>query len=428
MSVTQLISRLPYEQATAASRRERIRWWRQSRFGMFVHLGLYSVLGRHEWAMATECIPMAEYEQLADRFQPQAGSARQWACLARRAGMKYMVFTAKHHEGYCLWDTRQTDYNSVQSGPKRDLVEEYIAACRAEGLKVGLYYSLMDWHHPDGGTCHYDPDARRRFLEFTRGCVGELMSNYGQIDILWYDVPKPLDTAEGWESYAMNQMVRSLQPHILINNRSHLPEDFGTPEGHVVAEKTQMDRGWEACMTFNGSSWGNMKGAEVDAWRTRDILKMLGTACNGRGNLLLNIGPTPDGAIPADAVAPLEAVGRWLERHGEAVYGSLDDAGAFPTYCGVVSRKDNIAYFWRNTWAGSEQGLGGYESPVKSVTCLTTGRPVEFTQKGYRILLTNLPNKCPDSEGGVTVFKLEFDSPPAWKWCPTTPAFVVGWD
>jgi alpha-L-fucosidase len=422
-----LTTRKEYEDRNLATRAERMRWWKEARFGMFVHFGLYSILGRHEWAMATECIPKEEYERLTEQFQPRPGKARDWARLAKRAGMKYMVFTTKHHDGYCLWDTKQTEFNSVRTGPKRDLVAEYVAACREEGLQVGLYYSLMDWHHPDGGACHYDPEARRRFLEFTRGCVRELMSNYGQIDVLWYDIPKPLDNPEGWESDAMNQMVRSLQPGILINDRSQLPEDFSTPEGEVKPAKVERERGWEACMTFNGSTWGYMPGWEVDAWRARDIVKMLGTATSQQGNLLLNIGPLPDGSVPPEVVEPLESVGRWLVRHGEAVYGEIDSFCGFPTFCGPVSRKASVLYFWRQIWAGTEQGLGGYETELKSVTCVTTGKPVHFTQEGYRIRLLDLPEKCPEPEAGVTIFKLEFAAEPVFKWLPTTPAVVAGW-
>ena len=160
-----------------------MRWWRAARYGMFVHWGLYSLLGRHEWARAYECIPQAEYDRLAERFRPKPQAARAWARLAREAGMKYMVLTTKHHEGFCLWDTRQTEFNAKRACG-RDLVAEYVTACRAEGLRVGFYYSLMDWHHPDGGRAAEDPAARRRFLDFTQGCVRELMTNYGKIDIL----------------------------------------------------------------------------------------------------------------------------------------------------------------------------------------------------------------------------------------------------
>ena len=198
-------------------------------FGMFVHWGTYSVLGRHEWAMEMEGIPWSEYAPLAQQFKPRPNAAREWARLAKRAGMKYMVMTTKHCEGFCNFDTKFTDYCAPRQGPGRDLVKEYVEAARAEGLRVGFYYCLMDWHHPDGARCAEDEDARRRFIEYGHGQIRELCSNYGKIDILWYDVPWPLD-ADGWESRKMNRMVRKLQPDILINNRSGLPEDFGTPE------------------------------------------------------------------------------------------------------------------------------------------------------------------------------------------------------
>lgn len=434
-----LVPRWQYEQQTAATRAERMRWWHDARFGMFVHLGLYSVLGRHESAVATECIPWAEYEALVDGFRPKAGCAREWARLAKRAGMRYMVFTTKHSEGYCLWDTQQTGFNSVQTGPKRDLVREFVDACRAEGLKVGFYYPWEDLRHPDCNRMAYDPEARQRFLQFNLESMRELMTHYGRIDVLWYDSADVLKTALAWGADAQNQMVRALQPHILINDRSqthsfrdpslagNLVEDISTPEGHVTPVPRVRNRGWEACMTFNDASWGYMTGAEVDAWRARDIVKMLGKACAGQGNLILNIGPLPDGSVPPDAVEPLETTGRWLACHGEAVYGSLGSFGGFPSYCGLVSRKSNVVYFWRTIWSGSEQGLGGYETPLRAVTCLTTGQPVRFVQEGYRIRLLDLPARRPEPEVGVTVFKLEFESEPVFKWLPTTPAVVAGW-
>ncbi len=224
-----------YLKQTAASRAERLRWWQEARFGMFVHWGLYSQLGRHEWVMNRERIPVEEYEKLADTWHPKERPAREWARLAQQAGIKYLVMTTKHHEGFCLWDTQQTDYNAVRRGPGRDLVREYVEACREFGLKVGFYYSLMDWHHPDGALCAKDKAARRRFLDFTQGCVRELCTNYGRIDILWYDVSWPLRSPEEWESVKMSGMARELQPHLIINNRAQLDEDFGTPEEQVTA-------------------------------------------------------------------------------------------------------------------------------------------------------------------------------------------------
>ena len=220
--------------STAADRDRRLQWWRKARFGMFIHFGLYSQLGRHEWAMEQEGIPVAEYQLLAKSFNPKPHSARAWAALAKRAGMKYMVMTTKHHEGFCNFNTKLTNYCAPKQAAGRDLVAEYVEAANAEGLPFGFYYSLMDWHHPDGAKCATDEGARRRFVDYIHGQVNELCSNYGKLSVLWYDVPWPL-TADGWESVKMNKMVRQLQPGILINNRSKIPEDFTTPEQLIQA-------------------------------------------------------------------------------------------------------------------------------------------------------------------------------------------------
>ncbi len=227
---------------------------------MFIHFGLYSQLGRHEWAMEQEGIPVAEYEQLARHFNPKPHAAREWAKLAKRAGMKYMVMTTKHHEGFCLFDTKLTNYCAPKQAAGRDLVAEFVEAVRGEGLHVGFYYSLMDWHHPDGAICATDEAARRRFVDYIHGHVRELCTNYGKLDVLWYDVNWPLKP-EGWESVELNKMVRQLQPDILINNRSGIPEDFTTPEQRIVASAAP----WEACMTMN-DSWGFNRGD--DNWKS----------------------------------------------------------------------------------------------------------------------------------------------------------------
>jgi alpha-L-fucosidase len=399
-----------YLQQTAATRPERMRWWHEARFGMFVHWGLYSQLGRHEWVMNRERIPIPKYEKLAATWQPGPAPAREWARLARQAGMKYMVLTTKHHEGFCLWDTRQTDYNAVRLGPRRDLVAEYVDACREFGLKVGFYYSLMDWHHPDGALCATDEAARRRFLDFTQGCVRELCTQYGRLDILWYDVSWPLETPERWESLQMNQMARELQPHIIINNRSQLPEDYGTPEEHVTAEKA--GRAWEACMTFNGS-WGYMP-ISPD-WRSvREVVGLLNAATAGAGNLLLNIGPAPDGSVPAEAVERLSAVGRWLAPNQEAVYGQVDRIDGRLEYMptGLWSLKGQAAYFWVTRWPGAELAIGGLRVPVIKASLLATGQPLAVEQNDNRLVLRGLPAAQPDAIAGTTLIKLEFDAPP----------------
>jgi len=392
------------------SRARRLGWWQEARFGMFIHWGLYSQLGRHEWVMNKERIPLKKYEKLAETWKPKPRPAREWARLAKKAGMKYMVMTTKHHEGFCLWDTQQTDYNSVKCGPGRDLVKEFVDAGRGFGLKVGFYYSLMDWHHPDGVRCVKDKKARERFLTFTHNCVRELCSNYGQIDILWYDVAWPLQTPELWKSVRMNAMVRKLQPHILINNRSLLKGDFETPEEHVSpAEK---GRAWEACMTFNGS-WGYMPSA-IDWHSVREVLEMLRTAGAGNGNLLLNIGPQPDGSVPEEAIKRLTAVGKWIAKNGEALYGKVDRIDGrmefMPT--GGWTLKGRTAYFWCSRWPGKKLIIGGLRTRVQRASLLATGKPIRFEQKGERLILKGLPKLNPERIAGVSVVKLECKSQP----------------
>jgi alpha-L-fucosidase len=387
-----------------------MQWWREARFGMFVHWGLYSQLGRHEWVMNRERIPAGEYERLSRTWRARPGAAREWCRLARRAGMRYAVLTTKHHEGFCLWDSRQTDFNAVRRSPGRDLVREFVEACREFDLKVGFYYSLMDWRHPDGARSARSEPARRRFVEFTHGCVRELMTGYGKVDVLWYDVPWPGRTAAWWESRRMNRMVRELQPGIIINNRSFLPEDYATPEEHVTASRAGRD--WEACMTFNGS-WGYMPPA-VD-WRSvREVLGMLRTAAAGGGNLLLNIGPRPDGSVPVEAVERLVPVGRWLAANGEAVYGRVDRIGGRLERqpLGGWTLKGRDAYFWCHRWPGRELTIGGLRTRLRRASLLAGGRPVRFRQERDRLMLRGLPVGSPDRIAGVAVLKLEFAAVP----------------
>jgi len=393
----------------------RLRWFKEARFGMFVHWGLYSLLGRTEWIMHNEQIPRAEYARLADRFRPGPAPMREWCALAKAAGMKYVVMTTKHHDGYCLWDTKETDFNSVRTGPRRDLVAEFVAACREHGLRVGLYYSLMDWRHADSPRCRSDEAARARFVDgYTFGCVRELLSNYGPIDILWYDNAWPAMEGAGWRPAELNAMARKLQPGILINNRSGTPEDFGTPEGHVTAE----DRAWEACMTMNGA-WG-YDPACTDWVSAKQVLEMLRTAAAGDGNLLLNIGPRADGSVEEQAVSRLQAVGRWLERHGEAFYGPRDRVdGLSLMNTGNWTLKGKTAYFWASRWPDTgEIVVGCWEGKVKQATLLTTGKLVRAEQVGSRLFLRGLPVANPDRVAQVPVIRLE---------CTTRPRMPMDW-
>jgi alpha-L-fucosidase len=420
----------------AATRTERMQWWHAAKFGMFIHWGLYSFLGEHEWAMESQGIPIPQYELMAKHFNPKPNAARDWARLAKRAGQKYMVMTTKHHEGFCMFDTKLTDYCAPKQGPGRDLVREYVEAARAEGLRVGFYYSLMDWHHPDGARCKTDEAARQRFVAYTHGLIRELMTNYGKIDVLWYDVDSPL-TPEQWESERMNQMVFELQPEIIVNNRNGLEGDFSTPEQHI--EAAEVGRAWETCMTLN-DSWGYNRGD--DAWKTpKTIVTNLATCASGGGNYLLNIGPMADGSIPEESIRILDAVGEWLATNGHAIY--LTERGSFNgNENAVFTRRGNTLYVVQRFWPGMSPAaqwlsfyqpgvviaIGGVKAKVKSARLLKTGDNVSFAQnEPLSLRLTGLPEQAPDSP--ATVIEVECESEPVineWEMVAEWPRYKVG--
>jgi len=396
----------PHESPQVIAERERrMKWWHAAKFGMFIHWGLYSVYGHHEWAMEEEGIPVAEYEQLAKQFKPQPRAARAWAKLARQAGQKYMVMTTKHHEGFCNFDTKLTNYCAPKQGPGRDLVAEYVEAARAEGRRVGFYYSLMDWHHPDGARCATDEAARQRFVEYTHGLVRELMTNYGKIDILWYDVDWPLD-AKGWESEKMNGMVFKLQPDIIVNNRNGLPGDFSTPEQEIRA--TKAGRAWESCMTMN-DSWGYQRAD--DNWKSaKTLVRNVVECAQGGGNYLLNIGPKGDGSIPVESVQRLTEVGRWMDKHGTTIY-ETERSQVDNSVMAGFTRKGNTLYVQVYNWPGSTVAVGGLRTKVSSAKLFTTGRKVDVKQEDLRVQFTGLPEKAPEEP--VTTIEVESDGEPA---------------
>ena len=392
--------------ATAAGdetdRERRMKWWHEARFGMFIHWGLYSVVGRHEWVMENEAIPVAEYEQLAKRFHPKPNAARDWARLAKQAGQKYMVMTTKHHEGFCHFDSKLTDYCAPKQGPGRDLVKEYVEAARAEGMRVGFYYSLMDWHHPDGARCATDEAARQRFVAYIHGQIRELLTNYGKIDVLWYDVAWPLD-AKGWESEKMNAMVFQLQPDIIVNNRNKLEGDFTTPEQTITAAT----RPWESCMTMN-DSWGYNK--NDDNWKTpKTIVRNLITCSHDTGNYLLNIGPKADGSIPDDSVRIMTSVGKWMEKNGKSIYQTERCQPRRSNYASFT-RNGNTLYMHNYFWPGDTATIGGLMTKVKSAHLLATGKEVKFEQDKFRVRFTGLPEKAPDDP--VTTIAIECEEEP----------------
>jgi alpha-L-fucosidase len=398
-----MLTTAAYAAGDASDRERRMKWWHEARFGMFIHWGLYSVLGRHEWVMENEGIPVDEYEQLAKRFKPKPNAAREWAKLAKQAGQKYMVMTTKHHEGFCNFDTKLTNYCATKQGPGRDLVREYVEAARAEGLRVGFYYSLMDWHHPDGARCAKDEQARRRFVEYTHGLIHELLSNYGKIDVLWYDVAWPLDAA-GWESEKMNRMVFQLQPDIIVNNRNKLDGDFATPEQRIQAEN---NRAWESCMTMN-DSWGYQK--TDDNWKTpKTIIRNLVTCARDTGNYLLNIGPKPDGSVPEESVRILTSVGKWMDRNGASIYNTEKCQPRRSNYAGFT-RNGNTLYMHIHFWPGETAAIGGLRTKVKSARFLATGKEIRFEQDEFRVRFLGLPAAAPDEP--VTTLAIECDGEP----------------
>lgn len=405
--------------AQSASRKRRLQWWLDAKFGMFIHWGLYSIIGHQEWVLESEGVPIPQYEILAKHFRPRPNVAREWARLAKAAGQKYMVMTTKHHEGFCMWDTKLTSYCAMKQGPVRDLVREFVDAARAEGMRIGFYYSLMDWHHPDGMRGATDEAARRRFVAYTHGLIRELMTNYGKVDILWYDVDLPL-TPEQWESERMNKMVFDLQPDIIVNNRNGLEGDFSTPEQKIEASRD--GRAWESCMTLN-MGWGYQR--NDNEWKTpKTIVNNLATCAQQGGNYLLNIGPEADGTVPAESMRILEAVGRWLNVNGKAIYST--DGGAsisFGNYDNFTRRGNTLyvhVYFWPSETPAAEWltfyqpstvvAIGGVQAKVLSAKVLKTGQNIAFIQDDISVRLTGLPPTPPDDL--ITVIELQCDRPP----------------
>ena len=402
-----------------ADRARRMKWWHEARFGMFIHFGLYSLIGQHEWAMEIEGIPVAQYELLAKHFNPRPHAAREWAKLAKRAGQKYMVMTTKHHEGFCNFESKLTNYCAPKQACGRDLVAEYVEAARAEGLRVGFYYSLMDWHHPDGARCLTDEAARVRFVEYTHGLIREILTQYGKIDVLWYDVDWPL-SAEQWESEKMNKMVFELQPDIIVNNRNGLPGDYATPEQHIDPAKD--GRAWETCMTLN-ESWGYHK-ADNDWKSPETIVRNLVTCAHDTGNYLLNIGPKPDGSIPEESVRVLSEVGEWLDRNGPSIYAT-DVCDSKEHIYANYTRRGKTLYMHVYHWPGetpaaewleffrpqSALAIGGLRAKVQSARLFASGKPVAFEQGDQYVRFTGLPIDAPDSP--VTVIAIECDTEPA---------------
>ncbi|WP_321299395.1 alpha-L-fucosidase [Marinifilum fragile] len=323
----------------------RTEWWRQARFGMFIHFGAYAVPASGEWFKSNKKLTTEEYQKYIDDFNPDLFDARKWAKLAKEAGMKYGVLTAKHHDGYCLFDSKLTDYKISTYMPERDLVREYLEAFRAEGLKVGLYYSVIDWHHKDYPNVGNHPQredeeyGKQKFdwdnyLKYMHGQVEELVTNYGNIDIMWFDYSFGEYKGEKWKSRELIEMVRKHQPDIILNNRlvgdggssifdAEYPlGDFNTPEQQIPEAPIKDQYGnlvpWETCLTLN-NSWG-YKATDSDWKSPQLVIHTLVNCVSKGGNLLLNVGPNAKGVIPEPSVKILQEVGKWMSKNGESIY------------------------------------------------------------------------------------------------------------
>jgi alpha-L-fucosidase len=329
---------------------EDMKWWRDAKFGMFIHWGLYAIPARGEWVMHNEKIPAAEYAKLADEFVPKHFDAARWAQIAREAGMRFMVLTARHHDGFALWDSPSSfgGFCSAKTAAKRDFVAEYTAACRKARLGVGLYYSPMDWRFPG----YFRPRELHENAALMKkqgyGQIEELMSKYGKIDILWYDGGwlahdgTDADAAWFWEPLKLNAMVRKYQPKIVINPRSGWEGDFQCDEGGHDIRGPIITIPWEKCLNLNMVSWGYCQ--KQNPMTPDAIIRMLINVVGRGGNVLLNVGPDPDGVIPPSHVEILHEVGQWLQTNGKGIYGT--EAGPFQPvdgrYCSTC--KDDKVY------------------------------------------------------------------------------------
>jgi alpha-L-fucosidase len=333
-------------------------WFVRDRFGLFIHWGLYSMAARHEWVQSNERIPKEKYDTYFKHFDPDLYDPNLWADAAANAGMKYFVVTTKHHEGFCLWDSKQTDYKATNTPAGRDLLSPMVKAFRERGLRAGFYYSLLDWHHPDfvldnrHGPYRDHPDRaamnagrdQSRYARYMYEQTRELLTEFGQIDVLWYDFsysdpqhrPEFGKGHKDWDSERLYKLIRQLQPNIMIDDRLDLPGvgDFVTPEqSQPLAWPTRDGKRvvWEACQTFGGS-WGYHR--DEQNWRsTEQIIQTLIDCVSKGGNLLLNVGPTSRGEFDARALDRLNGIGAWMKRHARSIYGCTqapDDLTAPP--------------------------------------------------------------------------------------------------
>jgi alpha-L-fucosidase len=379
------------------------RWFTHDRFGMYIHWGLYSLGARHEWMQAREFLSSEQYRKYMKHFDPDLYDPALWAELASNAGMKYMVVTTKHHEGFCLWDSKLTDYKAMNAPAGRDLLRPMLDAFRERDIRTGLYYSLLDWHHPD-----YTVDVKhplrynkefleqnksrdwQKYVDYLFGQTRELLSEYGKIDVMFYDFSIPSEEGfpakgkDAWQSEKLMKLIRELQPNILLNDRLQVAADITTPEQYQPREWIRVNGKrvvWEACHTFSGS-WGYYR--DEESWKSVDLLvKMLIDTVGKGGNLLLNVGPTGRGEFDERAVDRLKGIGEWMRRHSRSIYGCTAAPAEFrcPEDCRFTyNAATNRLYLHVFSWPFKHIHLYGFSGQVEYAQLLNDASEIRMVQ------------------------------------------------
>lgn len=405
----------------------RLEWFKDAKFGIFVHWGAYSVIGRHEWARHRFQIPQAEYDVFAKQFNPVNFDAEKWTSLFEKAGAKYVVITSKHHDGFAIYRSKVSDYDIEITTYKGDPLKDLAKAAPRHGLRLGFYHSIMDWHHPSYTPRRAWEAADRnkignnsQYVDFMKEQLRELLTGYGDVAMIWFDGEWEHTLANLKRDDEVYSFIRMLQPNTLINDRLYERKpgnkaDFGTPEQFVPATGVKTPDGkdalWESCVTINMDSWGYNK-YETDFKTERDLIRMLVEVVSKGGNLLLNIGPKPDGTIQQEFVTRLEAMGQWLKVNGESIYGTKASPFTRMPFFGRATQKDSNLYLQVFAWP--QNGLlrvPGLKNLVHSAYLLADPKktPLAWRRDGSDILLT-VPQTAPDER--VSVVALRLDGPP----------------
>ncbi len=392
---------------TEAQKTKRLEWWTDARFGMFIHWGLYAQAARHEWVKNRERMTNEDYQKYFEIFNPDLFNPTEWAKKAKAAGMKYAVITSKHHEGFNMFDSQYTDYKVTNTPYGKDIIKEWVDAFRAEGLRIGFYYSLIDWHHPDYTIDRVHPqrantkeeyDALNKgkdmavYREYLKNQVREILTKYGKIDILWLDFSFPGEFGKGrddWGSVELIKMIRQLQPEILIDDRADLQDywggwDFMTPEQYKVDKWPEINGKkipWETCQTFSGS-WGYYR--DEYTWKdNKQLLVLLIESVSKGGNLLLNVGPTARGTFDERADKALNGMGDWMKYNSRSIYGCTqapDDfkvpANSLLTY----NSKTRRLYVHLLDYPLQNLRLPGYQGKIKYAQFLHDASEIKISE------------------------------------------------